>query len=279
MTGLLRVLPFLFVVVYSKVHRFYNTSVHHWSFEEVKNGTSSDLSGTNDAKISGDFRFRRGAFGSAIELKNFNSYINFGTFNGFCLSSQDHLSEGFSVLLWLKMERFFPNRVILQLSSNRHSKGFTIWTCNKLKVHRLCLRFNTRSRRYATDIRLRQNEWTHLGIIWVNSKKSVFVYINCVLVAFVNDSRVNEVDTNSSTPENSNLSLIFGAIRNKKKNPQAIIDELALWNTTLSSDEVCNVFSVQSGKRDLKGKIRLLALCFHSSYSVKKFSRATFDIS
>lgn len=248
MTGMLNLLFFFIVVTYSENLRPYNTSLYYWSFEDVNNNTSSDLSGKKDAHINGKFRLCRGIFGNAIQLISNNSYINFGILDGFCMSSPELCAEGFAVLFWLKLDMFAPNRVVLQHSLHRHSEGLTMWTCDKYGNASLCMSLNTKSRSYTTDVRLSLNEWSHLGLVWVKAKESLFVYMNCSLEAHVgkNESRFNVTSIDPSTTRN--LSLILGATRNKKKNSQVIIDEFALWNTTLSREDVCNTFNVQSGR-------------------------------
>lgn len=235
-------LKLLFSLFSLKATEWYRNSVNYWPFEDVSNGTAIDYTGSNHGRIGGRFHSVSGLVGSALELTGNKSWVDFGVLPSSCLNRPESCRSGFTIAFWLKIPDFKGNKIVLQLGQHRFSRGFTLWTRRGQKKN-VGFSVNTLHRKYNWMQEWNNRDWNHVALKWDNNTGSLRIYLNCTIVKVVNKSAKAE-----PLEDDKASRLILGASHAKKKNMKLMVDEFAIWNSTLSDDTLCKVFRIRSGR-------------------------------
>lgn len=240
----------LFVSVFCTVlslptPEWYCGSVSYWPFESLSDRVIRDWTGNNNGKINGTFRLVNGIVGSAIELTGKYSWIDFGLLPGTCLNQPESCSEGFTISFWLKLPTFVGNKIIVQLGQHRHSKGFTVWTRRK-KEKKINFSVNGKNRRFESTLTWPTLDWTHVSLVWRKQEQILGIYFNCSEVHRVNQSSPPKDSKSAVTLDK--VSLMVGASHGHNKNAHMLMDEFAIWNRTLTKEELCAVVNNKTGE-------------------------------
>ena len=234
-------LNFLFSLISLKATELYKNTVHYWPFEEVSNRSVIDYTGYNDGRLRGSFNIITGIVGAALEISGNSSWVDFGVLPSLCINHPETCRSGFTIALWLKIQGFQNNRIILQLGQHRFSRGLTIWTQRSLRKN-IGFSTNTLNRKYYWMLEWKNDNWNHIALKWDNRAGSLRIYFNCTLAKVVNKSK-------KATPlkDNKPSRLTLGASHAKKNHMKLMVDEFAIWNHTVSDDLLCKVFRIHSG--------------------------------
>lgn len=223
---------------------WYQDSSNYWPFENVVRRSVKDYRRGNDGKISGDFQTIPGIVGSALALSGKQAWVDFGKLQSSCLSDPGSCSSGFTVAFWLRLPSFQANKIILQQGRHRHSRGFTVWTRGG-EQNKVGVSVNTRAKKYGWEERWNADHWTHIAFTWDAKKSTLQIYFNCTLIKTESGGGIAQRDDSDKI-----LPLVLGASHGRAKFAHLEVDELAIWNKTLSRQTLCKIYHIRSGKHD-----------------------------
>lgn len=239
---------------------WYSNSVSYWPFESFSDRVIRDWTGNNNGKINGTVRSVNGIVGSAIELSGKYSWIDFGLLPATCLNEPEACSEGFTIAFWLKLPTFVGNRIIIQLGQNRHSRGFSVWTRRK-KEKKINFSVNSKHKSFHSMLTWSTVDWTHVSLTWQKTEQHLGIYFNCSLV----DS-VKKPGPPGKSAKLDKVTLMVGASHGHNKNAHMLMDEFAIWNRTLTADELCRVVDIKTGESD--SNINVIIIQYNSLFCV-----------
>ena len=200
-----------------------------------------DTFGDNDGTWSGTAAYTNGVRGDAASFDGVDNYIDIGI-------SHSDTDDGFSYSIWIRSEqseRFDPLGGADNTKANTPMLGYTI---NNDFIHAETVRVAFWARgasggRYhvAYDQFINDGNWWHL-VTTVDSESNMILYVNGELV----DERETSIN------RNINLSDSFGiGVSKHHGNPSHFtngsIDEVAIWNRALTSNEVSEIYNNGAG--------------------------------
>ena len=209
--------------------------VSYWKFDETSGTIAVDSHGSNDGDIVGAIINQDGQIGRAYSFDGENDYVEVS----------DNLdlveSSSFTIGAWIKTSSSTGNNGILghgvSMSSGETSGFQFTLEDNNLRIFYL----NTASPSTVADIKggtINTDTWHHVMVVYDSSNYNVKLYID--------NSEVAD-DTHSFGIETSSSYVKIGAWgRSGAVNPfDGLIDEVAVWNRALSSDEVSTLYDIQ----------------------------------
>ena len=203
--------------------------VSYWKFDETSGTTASDSHGENDGSLSNTRIFGTdGKINKGGDFTQGNDYIN--------VSYSDLNRDLFSISTWIKLTATNPsshevimgfgttdpNRMGLFAKRNAAGNYLSFWSDNTGWIE--------------SEVSLTRNEWYHVVFV-VDSGNEVKFFVNGDLVS--TDSIGN---IPSSIPNNI---FIGTAPYDTNQHLRGLLDEVAVYNRALSSDEVSTLYDIQ----------------------------------
>ncbi|MGA9326378.1 MAG: LamG-like jellyroll fold domain-containing protein [Salegentibacter sp.] len=200
--------------------------VADWEMDENGGSTLVDASGYgNNARISGSPGWVSGVVGTALRFNGSNQYATAAD-----ASSLD-LSQGLTISAWIKPEKL-ATQYLIKKADQDNIDGYELSLSSKGYVF---FRFNQRTAGDAYRLNsiatypTNGSTWIHVAVTYDGS--AIRLYING------NQNAVKNISS-PVTVNNNQLDLTLGAGNNGYRGFQGAIDEVRIYNVTLSSSEI-----------------------------------------
>ena len=217
------------------------TCLGAWLLNEETDVIEDVSENENNGTVKGKPKWDEGKFGQAIVLDGVDDYVDCGNHE-----SLDVGKEDFSVVAWLKCEKYTPEDwagcVISRFDTNAPRHGYLFGVRGVLDA-------NSKEKPLFL-LGLGQGSGTHLfGTKTIND--DVWHHIAATadrdgLAIFYRDGNLeSQVDIKVFAKENENnvLHLNIGADSGNRWFLKALIDEVALFKTVLSADDIKNIMT------------------------------------
>jgi len=207
--------------------------VSYWKFE----GNANDETGRNNGSIKGT-SLVNGTIGKAYSFDGIDDYIEVP-------DSSSLNTNSLTIILWMKPQTQSVNKIFL--SKGYYKKdGWYLWqeTDNDLQIR---VNWAGSFDNDASSKIFKTGEWQQVAIVF--NKTNIYYYKNGSLYAKDPKGTLN---SNWKTPVNRKL--IIGAY-NSGYNWKGIIDELMIFNRTLTSTEILQIYNAQKNSTPYKSCI------------------------
>lgn len=241
-----------FSCVASSVVSLYDSASHYWpldytsgTIDDVKSNRSGVIRGSsNNINFSGpkrQFLYTEG-----------NSWLDLGDFRGTCLSEPAFCVNSVTVSIWLRYTYQLPykKQVFLGTTSKNCSRGFTIYSEPGARdKNAVVVKVSTLKRDWLGRLQVTSGRWTHVMFTWSNSS-GLSVYNNCELVSSSQRGRSVTPAHVCSTSDrwSGHLSLSSSNDGRKRTRSDCSYDDVAVWYTKLSSQDLDSLFGEKVGK-------------------------------
>ena len=202
--------------------------VAYWSFDEGSGTTGSDSTGTNDGTFGNNPTWVTGLYGGALSFGGINDYVNCGND-----SSLNFGGNAFSVESWIKINDSGLNPILFKGGMQDRDLFFTI---NSQKLTGGFEQETTGSNITATGATtIATDTWYHVAFTY-NGIDEIIVFVN-------GNSDGNRIS--SIKPAVNSADLVIG--RDAPNGPSyfnGFIDDVAIWNRALDTDEISSIYNV-----------------------------------
>ena len=213
--------------------------VSYWTFDDddIEGNTVYDSHGPNNGTNNGSLLNQTGLANEAVLFDGQDDYINFSDDGGFDFSAEDE----FSISAWFKLGSDNDSNLINKRDGS--DEGLTLWYDSEHGDGNKRMVFNTKDtggsssyKRGSTSIDL--NIWYHILVVH-NTDDDMKIYINGVEESYVTSSAA----ATGSYATNESL-YIGGDVSRDFRYFNGSIDELAVFNTTLSSSTAERLYNL-----------------------------------
>lgn len=229
--------------------------VSYWKLDETSGTTTIDNTGANNGTITGATVNETGKISKAYTFANSN-YIEIANESNFDFLS--NLTASFTISLWIKTTTTSSGRILTKSLSAAQGRGLDInFNYNTLAVICDFNETNLKKRTYSasdwdtgapnyTPYYLNDGDWHHLVIVGsgdVNADAAVTFYLDGRTTSSTGLSKNGTVASITS-----DYPVRIGApINSASGGIIATIDEIGVWNTTLSSSDVASLYNSGNG--------------------------------
>jgi len=196
-------------------------------------GDAKDWSGNgNDGTVTGP-TLTTDYFNIANSAYNFDGvddYIDVGT------PLIDPVTDSFTISFWVKSDDSFYTRPVFIGNNHDNLNGFYILYQGDTNIFRI--KFGGTSYDYSS-INFADTNWHHIVMTYDTTTRIAEVFIDG-----------SSIGTQTESSRNSPIGVMqIGAYNNGASNVlDGVIDEVFIWNRTLSADEVKTLYDLQSKK-------------------------------
>jgi hypothetical protein len=212
------------------------TSAHglagYWDFDKGSGQTAADQTGNgNNGILSSGVQWTSGKFGSGVQFDGVNDYVKVTNRNGF------NFSEDFTIAMWINptdwnvTEPLFSNGFVRFLHRGDWAGDMVYFLIKINSPESLGDSVWNGWAGVKTSQPLTENRWQ--SIIGVKSGKIMTIYLDGV--------KSGNIDISGYSTDNSNPGDLFIG-GDKKTNFNGKIDEVRIWNRSLTSDEVQDLY-------------------------------------
>jgi parallel beta-helix repeat protein len=210
--------------------------VSYWKFDEGGGTTAYDSAGDNDGTVYGA-QWTIGQLGGALDFDGAGDYVGCGN------DSSLNPTNNFSVSAWFNVNSVGPVPIVCKGNVPAYFPGgaYTIFSNYMNGTLHFCVRNSNNAGYGCTTASVSRNEWTH--VVGTFSDGNISIYKNG---AFVEGGVLG-----SPTIHSNNGPLGIGAEGDGGTPFNGIIDDVAIHNRALSSEEIEQLYQIGlSGRSD-----------------------------
>jgi len=201
--------------------------ISYWSFNDsdIVGDTVKDLKGSNDGTVAGDPEIVQGKVGEALYLDGDGDHIDIPD-----APDLNTTSEELTICLWLSFKGTLPGNDWPCIMRKGHSSGqnylFGLWAM----TDEIYLTFTPPWQDRRSGLNVKQDDWSYAAMRVNAAADSVSFYV---------DGATSELALgHAALPTTDADIMIGGGIAADPADLHAVIDELCLYNRSLSDDEL-----------------------------------------
>ncbi|MEI6731757.1 MAG: LamG domain-containing protein, partial [archaeon] len=247
----------------------YDSLVGYWSFDGDNSSTARDLSGQNNNGIytNGAFVNSSGVYGSAAGFDGVNDYVNCSNSSIYSISN-----SGLTVSLWTRANSLPPGSCSSRMSiiGKLYDGVSSPWT---LSINDYCSGYGKYTiswwNAYGSANRGRQSlapaiigSWTHIVFV-LNNSNSVTPDI------YINGQISNGIDSSSGVSPvyaSGIQTLVIGTGILSEKYFNGSIDDVMIFNSSLSAAQVAAIYANTSARFSTNGTLEMPQTVLNSTY-------------
>ena len=247
MKKVLLALLILFVSVSTGFASVSDDAVSFWRFDEDTGTSVSDEMGVNDGTIYGA-TWVSGKLGTALDFDGTDDYVD--------IPDDDSLSFGdgqddspFTFAGWINMDDATRFEIISKGDYNSNNKEYSFETLPGDQLYIILVdnqQSNARiGRKYTAALTSYEGEWIHVAATYSGNGSSTGLKL------YLNGTRVDNANVNFDSyisMENQATAVAIGARNLAADVADGTIDELGVWDTALSTEEIAELVAEGKGK-------------------------------
>lgn len=197
-----------------------------WLFDEIINGdTAEDSSGNDkDGTIGGNPKLAEGIFGKALEFDGASDFVD--------VPVNLNEYEEVTAVVWTHTDKQPPGERYQIISNDQGSYG----RCIQIRPSNYWI-FHTEGQALTHAVVPTLNSWEHLAATWTTDEVNFYI-----------DGKLAATGVGDSPVYNDGASVNIGRNFGQKDYYDGLLDEVALFSTVLSEDEIKEIFEEGLGK-------------------------------
>lgn len=199
-----------------------------------------------DAKNIWDYRQARSipAYSkNGLELNGLHSWVDLGNVTGTCINNPDKCINGFTIAFWTILKDTRPLGIIMQIAKSKHAVGTTVY----VNGGKLGVSINSPTVQRNVEVVWNSDTWTHVALFWNKTGNNLGILINAKMASNRTQEIAYRTFLADAPPHDL---LILGSSTALLENVKMAIDELAIWNSVLSQEEIGYIMTSRAGELD-----------------------------